>query len=52
MDIAAIRDEHATRCDGKLKIFTLDNERVIHVELYCEKCGSRYVSDIYTMTEV
>jgi hypothetical protein len=52
MKVASAYDEHEAKCDGKLKTFILSNIQYIHVELYCDKCESRYIADVYQMEEV
>jgi hypothetical protein len=52
MQVNKCKEEHAEHCTEALKVFVIDTGSCIHVELCCDKCGARYVYDIYTLTEV
>jgi len=45
-------EEHNKDCKEQLGIFTIKTGDCIRVELCCDKCGRRYVHDIYKLTEV
>ena len=45
-------EEHNKDCKERLETFTIITGDCIHVELCCDKCGQRYVHDIYVLTEV
>ena len=51
MKISKCIEEHLKECKEELKIFTINLNDCIHVELCCDKCEKRYVADIYNLEE-
>ena len=52
MNVNKCIEEHNKDCKEQLETFTIKTGDCIHVELCCDKCGRRYVHDIYELTEV